>query len=90
MSVFNTLVSENYKYAEFHILIILLYLPNLSYLIYNPNMYGSKIVGRYFGHRSILGFTSDFRITIVEFYFFLDFGMEFEYSFDHFLAHKNN
>ena len=53
-------------------------------------MYGSKIVGRYFGHRSILGFTSDFRITIVEFYFFLDFGMEFEYSFDHFLAHKNN
>ena len=49
----------------------------------------SKIVGRYFGHRSILGFTSDFRITIVEFYFFLDFGLEFEYSFDHFLAHKN-
>ena len=50
-----------------------------------------KIVGRYFGHRSVLGFTSDFRVTIVEFYtiFFLDVGMEFEYSFDHFLAHKN-
>ena len=25
----------------------------------------SKIVGRYFGHGSILGFTSDFRIAIV-------------------------
>ena len=49
----------------------------------------SKIVGRYFGHRSILGLTSDFSITIVEFYFFLGFGMEFEYSFVRFLAHKN-
>ena len=28
----------------------------------------SKIVGRYFGHRNILGFTSDFGMTIVEFY----------------------
>ena len=33
-----------------------------------PICMDSKIVGRYFGHRSILGFTSDFRMTIVEFY----------------------
>ena len=57
MSFFDTLVSENYIYirSEFHNLNILLYLPNLSYLNYFtiPICMDSKIVGRYFGHRSI-------------------------------------
>ena len=89
MSFFNTLVSENYKYA-----LSSTHYPALSsksFISYLQSQYVwiVKSLDVTLVIEVFLGFTSDFRITIVEFYFFLDFGMEFEYSFDHFLAHKN-